>query len=456
MPIVELSTREIESLIAKARKATGRRDYFDRSHPGLCLRVGPRGGAWYRMRRVDGKLLRLHLGPFPAVGLAEARKRSDAIGEAQESGEHPRAHLARERGTRAAMRETDKNRIASVLAARWIAEHKGKTERRNRPLSATTAKDYERGLQTFLADFGDRDLGTIRRSELVRFLRAVRAKSGAEANRAATVVRQLFAFAMDELELESSPAASLRNPQKPVARTRTLERAEIRVLWRACEIAGYPYGHALRFALCTGQRIGEVGALTRRDLDDSGQWWMQTRNKAARRIDVFVAPLARQILDDCPRFTARQADTTAGPPKPKQSTDKAKENRGYIFSATGGVGGLRSDSWKNARRRHIDPALAQAAAELALPPIAEHWTPHDLRRTVRTGLTGWCRVTPDDAERVLNHAIGGLRAHYDHADYRPHMQAALERWDAELQSIINPQPESGTTVVPIKRRTPAR
>lgn len=434
MPVIELTARKVESLVAQAREGTERRDYFDRAFAGLCLRVGPRGGTWYRMRRVDGKLLRLHLGPFPAVSLAEARKRFDAIGEAQEGGEHPRAHLARERGARAAMRETDENRIASVLAARWIAEHKGKTERRNRPLSATTAKDYQRGLQTFLAAFGDRELGTIRRSELVKFLRAVRAKSGAEANRTATVVRQLFAYAMDELELESSPAASLRNPQKPVARTRKLERAEIRILWRACEIAGYPYGHALRFALCTGQRIGEVGALTRRDLDESGAWWAQKHNKARRRIDVFLAPLARQILDDCPDFGSR----------------------GYVFSATGGEGRLRSDAWKNARRRHIDPALAQAAAELALPPIAEHWTPHDLRRTVRTGLTGWCRVTPDDAERVLNHAIGGLRAHYDFADYRPHMQSALERWDAELQSIINPQPESGTTVVPIKRRTPAR
>jgi integrase len=434
MPVLELTARKIDSLLAQARESATRVDYFDRAFAGLCLRVGPRGGAWYRMRRVDGKLLRLHLGPYPEVSLAEARKRFDAIGEAQEGGEHPRAHIARERGARASKRKVDENRIARVLGARWIAEHAGATERRNRPLSPTTRADYQRGLQTFLDEFGERDLGTIRRSELVRFLRATRTKSGAEANRAATVIRQLFNYAMDEIELESSPAASLKNPQRPIARTRTLERGEIRILWRACEIAGYPYGHALRFALCTGQRIGEVGAITRRDLDESGQWWMQTRNKARRRIDVYLAPLARAIIGDCPYFG----------------------NRGHVFSATGGTGRLRSDCWKNARRRHIDPALAQAAAELGLPPIADHWTPHDLRRTVRTGLTGWCRVTPDDAERVLNHAIGGLRAHYDHADYRPHMQSALERWDAELQAIINPQPQPGTTVVPIKRRTPAR
>jgi len=236
MPVIELSTRKITALLAQARERAHRTDYFDRAFTGLCLRVGQRGGAWYRMRRVDGKLLRLHLGPCPEVGLAEARKRFDAIGAAQESGEHPRARLARERGARVAERAADENRIAHVLAARWIAAHAGPTERRSRPLSQTTRTDYQRGLRLFLDEFGERDMGAIRRSELVRFLRGLRANSGAEANRAATVIRQLFAYAMDEIELESSPAASLRNPQRPMARTRTLERGEIRILWRACAI----------------------------------------------------------------------------------------------------------------------------------------------------------------------------------------------------------------------------
>jgi hypothetical protein len=78
--------------------------------------------------------------------------------------------------------------------------------------------------------------------------------------------------------------------------------------------------------------------------------------------------------------------------------------------------------------------------ELKLPVISAPWTCHDLRRTVRTGLTGWCHITPDTAERVLNHAIGGLRSVYDWSDYRPHVRVALVEWDRELERILAGQP----------------
>jgi len=91
-----------------------------------------------------------------------------------------------------------------------------------------------------------------------------------------------------------------------------------------------------------------------------------------------------------------------------------------------------------------------AALELKAEPITEHFTAHDLRRTVRTGLTGWAGVLPDTAERVLNHSISGLRAHYDFADYRPHVTAALQAWDAELSRILAGEQ---ATVTPIKRAT---
>lgn len=69
-------------------------------------------------------------------------------------------------------------------------------------------------------------------------------------------------------------------------------------------------------------------------------------------------------------------------------------------------------------------------------PERERWTPHDLRRTVRSALTGECGVTPDTAERVLDHVLPGLRRVYDHADYRPQVRAALDAWDIRLTAII--------------------
>jgi hypothetical protein len=64
------------------------------------------------------------------------------------------------------------------------------------------------------------------------------------------------------------------------------------------------------------------------------------------------------------------------------------------------------------------------------------WSLHDLRRTVRTRLPG-LGVTPDVAERVLGHTIGGIRRVYDHHDYVPQKMAALEAWSAELERMLH-------------------
>ena len=60
---------------------------------------------------------------------------------------------------------------------------------------------------------------------------------------------------------------------------------------------------------------------------------------------------------------------------------------------------------------------------------------HDLRRTVRTRLPG-LGVSPDVAERVLGHALPGMRKVYDQYDYLPQTRRALEAWSAELDRIL--------------------
>src|SRR5690606_5656473 len=138
------------------------------------------------------------------------------------------------------------------------------------------------------------------------------------------------------------------------------------------------------------------------------------------RIDIYLSEHARAILADCPDFGKRAP-----------------------YFTIDGDKGIHPDRWNKAIPRHNAPRIAEAAEALGLDPITEHWTPHDLRRTVRTGLTGWCvGVSPDDAERVLNHSIGGLRAVYDHADYKPHVTDALAAWDQELTRILDGAPSA--------------
>jgi integrase len=412
MPAIKMTHRALEALAGK-RHAT-RCDYFDAARPGLCLTVGPRSASWYLFKRIDGPLVRLRLGEWPSMGLLDARGAADEAERLAAAGKHPKAEQARQRAALAEAREIDRSRIVSVAAEAWAKHHLP-------TVAKTTAADYARALAEFAAAFDGRDIGTLTRGELKRWLDAVNGRSPTAANRAAVVLRLLFEFAEDRFDLQTNPAATLKNPARQTIRTRVLDRDEIRIVWRAAEAAGYPYGAALRLALCTGQRIGEVGGILRGDVDPEG-YWRQTVNKSDRRIDLFLAPHAAAILATCP-------DYGRGAPYFSASTDKDGNPRP-----------LRPDTWNNALTRHIEPRMVEAAAELGLPAIATRWTCHDLRRTVRTGLTGWAHVTPDTAERVLNHSLGGLRAVYDHADYRPHVRAALVAWDRELGRILAGEP----------------
>jgi integrase len=421
MPKIKVTQKGLEALTAKPHAK--RVDYFDTATPGLCLTVGPRSATWYYFARIDGKLNRIKLGEWDATGIADARSAAGSVEAQIAEGKHPKAEQARERTVQREARALDRERIVVTVGELWSASHFPQ-------LADRTRQDYRRLLADFVAEFGDRDVGTVRRGELIRYLDRIRARSATTANHAAVVLRLLFGFARDRFDLDASPAADLKTPSKPKKRTRTLDRSEIRVLWRACELAGYPYGHALRFALCTGQRIGEVGNLRRSDIDSTGDYWKQEDNKSGRRIDVYLAAHAKAVLEDCPNLGKRAPFFSA-------SADDSGEPRP-----------VRSDTWNNAIKRHIAPRVEYAAKELELDVPAKPWTPHDLRRTVRTALTGWCGVSPDTAERVLNHALSGLREVYDHADYRPHVADALQRWDTELGAILK-----GTKpqVIPLNR-----
>lgn len=93
----------------------------------------------------------------------------------------------------------------------------------------------------------------------------------------------------------------------------------------------------------------------------------------------------------------------------------------------------------------IANALREALAD-ARPAGLEPFTPHDLRRSCRTGLAR-LGVADEVGERVLNHHRGGLVAVYNRHRYEAEMRAALDAWDRHLCRLIGQA--SGANVVPL-------
>ena len=64
-----------------------------------------------------------------------------------------------------------------------------------------------------------------------------------------------------------------------------------------------------------------------------------------------------------------------------------------------------------------------------------HWTPHDLRRTVRTGLSR-LGCPSEVAEAVLGHSRKGIEGTYDLHRYEAECKVWLQKWADYLDTLV--------------------
>ena len=110
--------------------------------------------------------------------------------------------------------------------------------------------------------------------------------------------------------------------------------------------------------------------------------------------------------------------------------------------------------------KSIEPnALAKAVRDSDKLGGKDHadwgnWTPHDLRRTMRTGLSA-AKVPELVAELSIGHTKKGIIGTYDVYHYAKEIREALEAWERRLTRIIDGKPGDDEKVVPIKREQSA-
>ena len=164
--------------------------------------------------------------------------------------------------------------------------------------------------------------------------------------------------------------------------------------------------HALRVLLLTAQRRGELALARWIDIDFRKATWAipDAHAKAGRG---HVVPLSAWAAEE---FMAlkRLAGSSA-----------------FVFPT--------ADGKRAADGRLITRSVARCAPAWKSCGV-EVFTPHDLRRTCRTGLAR-LKVAPHIAERVLNHAQEKIAGTYDLHDYLDEKREALEKWAAYLKRL---------------------
>ena len=392
--------------------ATGQAEHPDDLVPGLRLRIGKSGRkAWIVRARLHGRSKNVTLGQYPAIGLADARDKARSVLIDLARGVGPVVESPRE----AQAREAD-------LMEHALDEfHRRHSMVKNRP---TTAAETRRMIEVRVKPmFSGRRIQEVKRQDIARFLDGI-ADGGAPvlANRAFSLMRKFFNWAIQRGYVEHSPCAGLEPPTKEISRDRVLSDDELRLVWLAAERIGWPFGSMVKLLILTGQRRGEVAGMRWDELQ--GDMWIIRRERVKNGREHAV-PLAGQALDILPNLP-RLGDSP------------------LIFTTNGKT----SVSGFSKGKRHIDAAVKAIAGE---DDPLDPWTLHDLRRTFASGCARLGQPI-HVVERALNHASGtfaGIVSVYQKHDFADERRRAMDAWAQHVVGLIEGKPADN--IVPMRR-----
>jgi integrase len=383
---------------ALRRPESGQAEIRDKSVPGLRVRIGAAGTKTFVLRKtVVGRYRNVTLGRYSEqFGLAQARRKARQILSDIELKPDPVTALPKPR-----------KRVPAELSVKalWPQFKAAKAHLRS-------INEIERVFKRhILPEFGDRAADQITRSEITRLIDEIALNAPVMARLTLGYLSSFYSWAMPRLDqLQANPCRDAGRPPAPKARDRVLSEEEIGALWLVLEREPKPFGPAIKLLLLTGQRRNEVFDADRAEFDLEAKLWTISRDRAKNGATHLVPltptalAIVRELLKD-------------------RRSDKLLPARGNWEMSPSG--------FSKAMRR-IRGSLEQQIGH----PVP-HWTLHDLRRTLATGLQR-LGVRLEITEAVLNHLSGsrsGIVGVYQRHNYFDEKKSALRAWERELKRL---------------------
>jgi integrase len=402
---IGLTDAKIKGLKAPEK---GQAEYADKVVSGLRIRIGASGTRTFIIRkRIGGRIANVTVGRFhdQRFTLTDARKKARTLLNDIEGGADPRG-------------ETRKATGAGAGTIRTLFGDYKKAKAGKRSIS-----EIERIFEKYvLPEIGDRLADSVTRADVTRLIDGVATGGGKPTPvMARAVAAQLSAFyswAMPRLHrLEVNPCRDAGKPDKPKARERVLSNDELKALWAVLEGEGLPWGPAVKLLILTGQRRDEVFSADRAEFDLEAKLWTIPGDRA-KNGKAHLVPLSKSavtLLEAVPVI-----DGSA-----KLFPSRADPKRG-------------ASGFSRALARIIGDMGKELSGDDDNPATVEHFTLHDLRRTLATGLQR-LGVRLEVTEAVLNHVggtRGGLVGVYQRHEFLDEKRHALDAWAAEVERIV--------------------
>jgi integrase len=390
---VRLTDLKLRSL----RPANEEYEVPDAAQRGGRVVVNPNGSKPYAVRfraiRSDGKRHQEKI-TFPGVSLAQGRKLAADVMFAVAQGRNP----AEERRAQREQARDAKQNILRTVCSEYLQrpEHKG--------LRSIRAREAMLARLVYPV-LGDRDIYTIKRSELARLFDKVEDRNGpVMADVALGVLRHVFNWHAARSDEFRSPIVRgmTRTKPKERARSRILSDDELRRVWLAAEASDHPFDKLVQFLLLTCARRSEASSMTWGEREN-GDWILPgSRAKAALPLVRPLSAAARELLDKLPRV----ADCP------------------FVFTTNG---------------RTAISGFSRLKARFDAACGVSGWRVHDLRRTGRS-LLSRAGISADVAGQCLGHALPGLvRQTYDRHSYHSEKLHAYETLAALIAGIACPR-----------------
>lgn len=386
--------RFTDRFIAALKAAPSRAEHVDSACKGLTIRVAPSGKkSWaYRYKR-DGKTVRITLGEYPAMTLAEAtvaanKRRIDLL-----EGRNPKAE--RQKEVIESINAADELQF-EVLADRFVEEYAKPRKR--------SWQDDKWVIEKFLKPaFKGRVVSSIRRKEIVQLLRKLALTSVRNANKTQATLCTIYNWINVEDETIINPIARIpKQGGKEREEDRVLTDDELRLVWPSLIAPDVGIdestGIAVRLIFLTAQRPLQVSGMRLDELvsldGDKPRWDLPASRM--KRNKPHSVPLSAEAVAHIKRAIELrydwQKDSPFVFPAPRSSDDP-------------------NEPWKPINRAALSKAVLRLRGKLKM----SEWSPHDARRSATT----WARtmgIPRDVTEALTHHAIVGSGKAYDRYD----------------------------------------
>ena len=284
---MKLSATRVKALTGPGRFSDG---------GGLHLFISKTGGkSWVLRITIDGRRRDIGLGGYPAVSLAQARKRAADSREAVVNGKDPIA-------------EKRKPAPPTFSEAAHAVHEANKPRWRNGRHTRAWIRTLERHA---FGKLGSKQIDSISRADVLSVLTPIWSERPETARRVRQRMRTIFKWAMANEFIEVNPAGesidgALPSMPRVTAHLRALPYEEVGLALRtvAASQASPAAKLCLRFLVLTAARSGEARGATWNEIDMERETWTipGSRMKAGVEHRVPLSDQALDILKEAPQL----------------------------------------------------------------------------------------------------------------------------------------------------------